>query len=261
MLFLFTTTGQMKWRLSEVTRPKKKPDYNPEQIMREFMESVADAFGEYDDRKVPNAGDNVYGEAAYSGKTSTLNAVADDFGITALKARKLLITAGAYSTETSRRVQQLSARLSIQEIMEATGLSRASVHSYLPYKKLPYNMKELSTTAERTRLYRARKSACSSFMDNIADLSVEEQDAALWELLEFLQGCVFYTFKGLKFTYEINGGELFVNRKDKSVTRATVNMAFHKALDLSGAVSGPKKLGTFGASYLYPVFMRIGVIK
>lgn len=243
-----------------MSRPKKKPDYNPEQIMREFMGAVADAFGEYDDRKVINAGDNVYGDAAYSGKASTLNAVAADFGITALKTRKLLITAGVYSTETSRRVQQLSSHLSIQEIMEATGLSRASVHSYLPYKKLPYNMKELSTTAERTRLYRARKSACSSFMDSIVDMSVEEQDAALWELLEFLQGCVFYTFKGLKFTYVIKGGELLVNRKDKSITRATVNMAFHKALDLGGAVSGPKMLGTFGASYLYPVFVRIGVI-
>ena len=37
-------------------------------------------------------------------------------------------------------------------------------------------------------------------------------------------------------------------------------MAFRKALELGGAVAGPKKLGTFGASYLYPVFVRIGVI-
>ena len=28
-----------------------------------------------------------------------------------------------------------------------------------------------------------------------------------------------------------------------------------------GVVAGPKKLGTFGASYLYPVFVRIGVIR
>ncbi len=30
---------------------------------------------------------------------------------------------------------------------------------------------------------------------------------------------------------------------------------------MDGDVSGPKKLGVFGASYLYPVLMRFGVIK
>lgn len=37
-------------------------------------------------------------------------------------------------------------------------------------------------------------------------------------------------------------------------------VAFHKALELDRVVTGPKKLGTFGASYLYPVFREIGVI-
>ena len=31
-------------------RPKKKPNYNPQQIMRDFMSAVSDAFGSYDDR-------------------------------------------------------------------------------------------------------------------------------------------------------------------------------------------------------------------
>ena len=30
-------------------RKKKKPDYNAEKIMQEFIVAVADAFGEYDD--------------------------------------------------------------------------------------------------------------------------------------------------------------------------------------------------------------------
>ena len=63
-------------------RPKKKPNYNPQQIMQEFMDAIADAFGSYDDR----SDDTVPG----------LNAVAAEFGITPLKARKLLITAGVY---------------------------------------------------------------------------------------------------------------------------------------------------------------------
>lgn len=55
---------------------------------------------------------------------------------------------------------------------------------------------------------------------------------------------------------------VFFNRKEKSVTRATVMRSFHQARTIQeseGCVSGPKKLGTFGASYLYPVFLRIGV--
>ena len=53
---------------------------------------------------------------------------------------------------------------------------------------------------------------------------------------------------------------MFVNRKEKSITRATVNLAFEKGLELKSVVTGPKKLGVFGASYLYPVFVRLGVI-
>ena len=86
----------------------------------------------------------------------------------------------------------------------------------------------------------------------------------MWDLLKFLQGCVFFTAKGLKFTYRICGGEMFVNRKSKSITQATVFMAYNRAVELmkeTGSVNGPKQLGTFGASYLYPVFARIGVLR
>lgn len=89
-------------------------------------------------------------------------------------------------------------------------------------------------------------------------------DEFLWDALLEFQKYPFHTAKGLEFTYEIRGYEMFVDRKEKSITRATVNMAFHKALELQraqGKVSGPKKLGTFGASYLYPVFIHIGVIE
>ena len=125
-------------------RPKKKPNYNPEQVMKEFMDAVADAFGSYDDRE----------DKTFPG----LNAVAAEFGITALKARKILVTAGAYSTALSRQVAELHASgVEISQIMKITGLSRASVHSYLPYTKIPYKLEELSANAERIRLYRERK--------------------------------------------------------------------------------------------------------
>lgn len=219
--------------------------------MQEFMAAVADAFGSYDDRE----------DTTFPG----LNAVAAEFGITALKARKLLITAGVYSTALSRQVAELHASgVEISRIMKLTGLSRASVHSYLPYTKIPYKMAELSANAERIRLYRERKQKCEEFSANLATLAgqpTKEQEDTLWSMLLYLQGCVFPTAKGLKFTYKIKGGEMFVNRKSKSITQATVFMAYHKAMELGDAVAGPKKLGTFGASYLYPIFVRLGVIR
>lgn len=83
----------------------------------------------------------------------------------------------------------------------------------------------------------------------------------LWNVLMLYQGTVFHTVQGLDFKYTIKGYELFVDRKDKSITKSTVDKSFAKALELGGIVTGPKKLGTFGASYLYPVFIAIGIIK
>ena len=84
---------------------------------------------------------------------------------------------------------------------------------------------------------------------------------ALWDVLVELEGKDFETAKHLKYSYSIKGYEIFVSRKDKSITRSTVNLSLWNAMELQKAglpVSGPKKLKTFGASYLYPIFMEIG---
>ena len=160
-----------------MSRSKKKPNYNPDHVMQEFMAAVADAFGSYDDRE----------DTTFPG----LNAVATEFGITALKARKLLITAGVYSTALSRQVAELHASgVEISRIMKITGLSRASVHSYLPYSKIPYNLDELSANAERIWLYRERKKKCEEFrlsLPTLAGQSKQEQEVALWKLLLYLE--------------------------------------------------------------------------
>ncbi len=86
----------------------------------------------------------------------------------------------------------------------------------------------------------------------------------VWDTLTVLAGLPFQTCKGLDFTYEIRGNEMFVSRKEKSITRATVEISFRKAIAVQkkeGAVTGPKKLGTFGASYLYPVFLQLKIIQ
>lgn len=82
----------------------------------------------------------------------------------------------------------------------------------------------------------------------------------MFSMLIYLQGCVFLTVKGLKFTYKIKGGELFVNRKFKSLTQVMIFMVLRKAMEL-GVNSGAKKLRIFRANYLYPIFVRSGEIS
>ena len=85
----------------------------------------------------------------------------------------------------------------------------------------------------------------------------------LWKVLDEVQQNFFYTVKGISFTYIIRGHEMFVNRKEKSITQATVSLAARRVLEMQAqgiTITGPKKIGTFGASYLYPIFQQIGLI-
>ena len=96
-----------------------------------------------------------------------------------------------------------------------------------------------------------------------------EEDEALWERILELEGHVFTTARGLEFSYHVKRnrqgqklGEIVFDRKEKSVTRNTILLAYKNALEeqaREGCVSGPKKLNVFGASYLYPVFLTMGI--
>ena len=69
----------------------------------------------------------------------SLRGIADECGIAPLKVRKLLITAGVYENDVSREIAALwKAGKTTQEIQDQTGLSAASVHSYLPYSRTVY---------------------------------------------------------------------------------------------------------------------------
>ncbi len=59
----------------------------------------------------------------------------------------------------------------------------------------------------------------------------------------------------------MKGYELFVDRKKKSLTKATVEIAYNRAKEQNFVVSGPKKLGVFGASYIYPIFLKLGIVN
>lgn len=88
-------------------------------------------------------------------------------------------------------------------------------------------------------------------------------EAQLWAVMQSISGRTFMTAKGLQFTVTLAGNELFVSRKRKSITRATVWRAYARLLELQArgeVVDGTRKLGTFGASYLYAIFIAIGVL-
>lgn len=230
-------------------RPRKKPDYDRDELINDLLEKAVELFGEpFDDRK------------ERSEDAPSIRDVAQAMNTTPLRIRKILITTGHYSTELSRKIQSLYEEgYSIQQIMKQTGLKRASVHAYLPYSKGSYNLSELTLNAERKRGYRKRKIVCEKLHQKIDSADVEKY---LWDAIVAFADYPFKTETGLFMKYTVEGGEIFFNRKEKSVTRATVMRAFNQARLIQrteGCVSGPKKLGTFGASYLYPVFLRIGV--
>ena len=125
-------------------RTKKKPGYDQNRIMEQFQNCIVEA----------------YTSGVADGSGISLRQVSEEFGITLMKTRKILITAGVYHTENSEQINLMREQgMSITKIMKATGLSKSSVHSYLPYTKMIYNVDELSLYAERCRMYRKRKQA------------------------------------------------------------------------------------------------------
>lgn len=236
-----------------MARPKKKPEYNSAEIAKQIVEAVTDAYL-----------NPTEGCADEQGHTY-LNLLGEEFSMTPIKVRKLLITSGAYETPLSTTINKLYQEgKTVKEIQQIMGLSSASVNAYLPYNKSVYKLEEATLTAERLRKYRQRKAAVESLCADMERTSIDEVCKTLWETLLLFEGYPFVTAKGLRYYYTIKGNEVFFTRKEKSVTRATVNIAFQTALNLQKAdihITGPKMLGCFGASYLYPIFKRIGVIS
>jgi len=223
-----------------------------------------------------------------------LKAVAEEISLSPAKLRKLLITASIrdnesyFSSPTSDMVLKLRTEgKSVKEMCEITGLSYTSVQGYLPHKSV-YGLDTMSSECERIRLFRARRKAVSDLHDH---LFLPDASLYLWKTVVAFQSYPFTTSgrgsrEGVKFTYEVSksttgggrryegeqvegyGNEMWITtlpdkvRKEKSISRSTVDLALKNALAQEGFLSGPKKLNIPGAgSYLYPIFIRLGVIK
>lgn len=249
-----------------MSRPKNKPDYNQEKIVKEILKDVIEAYEHLD--QVQRAGGNL----AYG----ALKELSDQLSFKPSKVRKLLITAGVhfdkeiYVTDSGRLVLSLYKEgKSTEEIMKETGLKRSAVFSYLPYTKTIYKADELSTDAERIRLYRQRQKHCDAFMENILLKNNEEAKEYLWFTLEFLQGCIFYTSgnkrkKGQRFRYVIGGEEMNIDISNKPIAKDTIIRAFDTSMKI---VQGDVRLNDLwdvshqDTKYLFPVFLRLGLFK
>ena len=65
----------------------------------------------------------------------------------------------------------------------------------------------------------------------------------VWAMLQAHEGETFYTAKGLPFHYLIHGRELFVNRKNKSITISTVANALARIKAREAAGHHPSAAG------------------
>jgi len=238
-----TTASRVTQTVRPQGRPRKKPDYDADAILSDLIDAVTDRY------LSPSDDEAVDGH-------KPIKLVAEEFGITPLKVRKLLITGGAYRTPVSEQILALHQEgNTIAQIQETTGLSRASVHSYLPYRKGVYKASEISTDAERIKLYRNRKACLEELKSGKVDL---------WIVVELFAGYPFTTTGGCKFSYSVRGNWIHVDRETPVIARATVDAAYRDAQELSSQgvdITGSKQIDNSVASYLFPMFMRFGIIK
>ena len=228
-------------------RKKLKPEYDAGKNLQEQMESAV---------------------ALYDSEMS-LQAIADALNLNPIKVRKLLITAGVYESEVAEKVQDTfedyretqNYKEAILSTANILNLSKASVTSYLPYKKgvyFPSTEKEkISVGAERQRRYRAMKR-----------WRADPTEENFWGVVVAYAGVKFKTYSGLPFSYEIKKGrngeytkELWIDRREKSKSLAwsSVLLAFG---NIKGeVVDRPKALGDIrGVTYIYGMFYRFGLI-
>ena len=231
-------------------RKKLKPEYDAGKNLREQMDAAVALYEE----------------------DCSLQSIADALALNPIKVRKLLITAGVYESEVAEKVQdtfeQYRETQNYKEAILSTAatleLSKASVTSYLPYKKGVYypstaDKEKISVGAERQRRYRAMKR-----------WRTDPTEENFWGVVLAYAGIKFKTYSGLPFSYEIKKGrngqytkELWIDRREKSKSLAwsSVLLALNNIKKAGEVVERPKALGDIrGVTYIYGMFYRCGLI-
>ena len=228
-------------------RKKLKPEYDAGKNLKEQMESAVALYEE----------------------DCSLQDIADALNLNPIKVRKLLITAGVYESEIAEKVQDTfeeyretqDYKTSILSTANTLKLSKASVTSYLPYKKGVYypstEKEKISVGAERQRRYRAMKR-----------WRTDPTEENFWGVVVSYSGVKFRTYSGLPFTYEVRKGrngeytkELWIDRREKSKSLAWSSIILALGNIKGEVVERPKALGDIrGVTYIYGMFYRFGLI-
>ena len=229
-------------------RKKLKPEYDAGKNLKEQMESAV---------------------ALYDSEMS-LQAISDELGLNPIKVRKQLITAGVYESEVAEKVKNTfeeyretkDYKTAILSTANALQLSKASVTSYLPYKKGVYfpntaEKEKISVGAERQRRYRAMKR-----------WRADPTEENFWGMVVSYAGVGFKTYSGLPFSYEIKKGrnveytkELWIDRREKNKSLAWSSVLLALKNIKGEVVDRPKALGDIrGVTYIFAMFYRFGLI-
>jgi len=193
-------------------RPRKKPGYDLSRLESDFVGKVVHLYQEpYDDREYRDP------------SLPTIRSVASQLDTTLLRVRKILISADMFSTDTSRQVNELHRKgYSIDDIIYMTGLKRASVHSYLPYARFPYNLDEISSNSERIKLCKKRKKIC-----HMISFHNENLDNYINEAIDLFEGYAFIYECYKRFTYECIGDSIIIKGTDIRYTRDEILHYYH----------------------------------
>ena len=228
-------------------RKKLKPEYDAGKNLKEQMDAAV---------------------ALYNSEMS-LQAIGEELGLNPIKVRKLLITAGVYESEVAEKVKNTfeeyretqNYKEAILSTANILNLSKASVTSYLPYKKgvyFPSTEKEkISVGAERQRRYRVMKR-----------WRVDPTEENFWGVVLAYAGIKFKTYSGLPFSYEIKKGkngeytkELWIDWREKSKNLAWSSIVLALGNIKEEVVDRPKALGDIrGVTYIYGMFYQFGLI-
>lgn len=232
-------------------RKKLKPEYDAGKNLKEQMDAAVALYEE----------------------DCSLQSIADALALNHIKVRKLLITAGVYESEVAEKVKNTfeeyretqDYKTSILSTANTLKLSKASVTSYLPYKKGVYfpstaEKEKISVGAERQRRYRAMKR-----------WRADQTEENFWGVVVACAGVKFKTYSGLPFSYEIKKGrsgeytkELWIDRREnsKSLAWSSVLLALGNIKKVGEVVERPKALGDIrGVTYIYGMFYRFGLIN
>ena len=174
----------------------RKPKYpDAEETIQKFFSAVSESF------RHPAA----YEVGDFGKKKQEL--IADEFSISRLKVRKILITTGdLHYVETEKINRLMKCGLKVPEISKQLKMARSTINSYVPYGKGIYKLSEVSAAAERTALYRIRKERVDELKKAI---EVGDWRDALWMCIIAFEKYPFFSTEhvsrsGIKFSYVVS---------------------------------------------------------